>query len=222
MGGALDRLLDPPGWDWGTVPDWIVAATAIVSAVLVLRQLSGLRDDRERADETLKAQTRQSRSEAETARANLLLRIDEQFEGGGVVRSRARWLELRAQFRREWAALPEPRPSREDHVTGRMIGKLNQLWDRMQSSASGAEHFPDDVRDYNLVVRLPNWIETIGMLARDELLPVADVLRLYRSVIRTTMGVVLGHVEHRRNDASASPTVFENALWLYAQATASP
>ncbi len=222
MADALARLFDPPNWNWGGVPDWIVAATAIISALLVLRQLEGLRDDRARADQTLRAQAEQSRSEAETARANLILRIDEQFEGGGVMRSRARWLELRAQYRREWGALVAPQEPRDEHVQRCMIEKLNQLWDRMQSSATGGAQFPADVRDYNLVIRLPNWIETIGMLAQDDLLPVGDVLKLYGSVVRTTMGVVESHVAHRRADASASRTVFENAMWLYARATVSP
>lgn len=210
------------GLDWGNVPDQVVALTAVISAWLVVNQLTGLRADRDRADQTAIRQLDQFRAEAQTSRANLLLRIDEQFEGGGVFRSRARWLELRAEFRRAYAALASPAGTREDYVEAKMIEKLNALWDRMQSQAQGGASFPADVRDYNLVVRLPNWIETIGMLARDGLLPVGDLLKLYGSVIRTTMAVVAGHVAHRRLDSSASPTVFENALWLQAQATPSP
>jgi hypothetical protein len=208
------------GLAWGTVPDQIVALTAVVSAFLVVSQLTGLRSDRQRAENTMNLQLDQFRSEAESARANLLLRIDEQFEGVSVLRSRVRWLELRAIYRREHVALEVASGPRDRFVEIAMIGKLDMLWDRMQGHVRGEHSFPANVRGHNIVMRLPNWIETIGMVARKWLLPVSDVIKLYGSVIETTMKLVSGHIEHRRKDATASITVFENALWPYALAKA--
>ena len=46
------------------------------------------------------------------------------------------------------------------------------------------------------------------------------MLTLYSSVIQTTMGAVEDHMAHRQAlDPAASATVFENALWLYRQAS---
>ena len=202
---------------WGSVPDQLVAATAAISAWLVVRQLGGLRADRERADATLNRQLEQFRSEANTARANLLLRIDEQFEAGSVLRSRNRWLALRAEFRRGHATLTDPAIPREIYVREQMAQKLNGLWDQVQNHGVGATSFASDLHDYSVIVRLPNWIETIAMMGRDGYLPVSDLVRLYGSVIRSTMNVVADHVAYRRRDVSASPSVFEHGLWLHAQ-----
>lgn len=213
----LARLLDPASWDWGSVPDYVVMVTAIVSALLVVQQLAGLGDDRRQAEATRTLQLDQFRSEAQTARANLLLRIDEQFEGAAIFRSRARWIELRARFKQQHAAMPSPTTTRDAYVRSEMTAKLNDLWDRMQSFVAVGGSLTDEIRDYNLVIRLPNWIETIGMIAREGLIPTGDLVQLYGGVIRMTMEPIQAHMTHRRRDVPASDA-FANALWLYAEA----
>lgn len=197
----------------GSVSDQVTAATAVITAILVLRQLTGLRDDRKRADETLRAQTAQSRSEAESARANLLLRIDERFSSLALVRSRKRWLELRAECRAEFSA--NGLGNRDAFVRARMIDRIDVIWDAIQDGGTDDFSLASAVRAYDLIMQLANWMEVVGLLVRQGLVPPSDIQLLYRSVIRSAIYVIEGHVPHR--EPGPNPTSYENAIWLNRQ-----
>ena len=68
---------------------------------------------------------------------------------------------------------------------------------------------------------LVNWMETVGMLCKRNLLPTADILDLYDQVIVPTMANFKNHIEFRRKEEPyANPRFMENAFWLHEQAVA--
>lgn len=178
-------------------------------------QAESVRADSDRSDKTLRAQTEQLRlqtdqvkSEAASARANLLLRIDEHYEGAVLRPSRDYWLELRTHFRHELGDLAATKAARDDHVHAEMVKYPNNLSDKLQQ---GDEASRDK---YYLITNLPNWWETIGMLAKENMVPLTDIEKLYRGVILETMSAICEHREHRRRTNPNSMS-FENAIWLY-------
>lgn len=180
---------------WGTVADWVVAGAALASGYFVVTQLELLRAER--------------MSEAATARADLLFRIDEQFEDGKVFESREAWLALRARYRQLFStAAPH---ERDRLIQGGIADELNRLWDDMQRPSDALS---DLVTKYARIMRLPGWIETVGMFAREHLIDPNDVLELYESVILVTMEPIELHLEHRLGLRTASHSVLENAVWI--------
>jgi hypothetical protein len=215
-----------PALQWGSVPDWVIAATAIVGVAFGLRQLQAISHSEHAALDNARRTADQARSEANSARANLLLRIDDIFEGNALANSRLAWLIRRTSWRRTYAHLSSA--DRDAAVQLALINDFNQLWDAMTrlerdgqleltcGHGISVETLQREVDAYRAMVRLPDWLETIGLLVAQQLVPADDIMLLYRGVIRSTMGVVQGHLAHRRNaDPNSSQHVFEHAIALH-------
>lgn len=201
-------MFDPD--TWGTVADWAVVATA-VAAVWFGR-------------EQLKKVVQESKRQADVARAELMLQIDQIFEGAEIGASRMAIRTLRNECEAEATASDDPE-ARIDllrcsaRIFSRRVSKLHEIYKRpvIEASPSGKGDPPHIVagKEYTVLMALPYWMETVGLLTRKELMARDDVLDLYDAVYVGVLTCFDAHIEDRRRDPAGPDDRFlENATWL--------
>jgi hypothetical protein len=191
------ELLAPAGWDWGSAPDWVAAfaiCATLVVAWIELRKV-GLANAGQEA----------------VARADLMLKIDQIFEGGEMAASRLAVRTLRNQC--EFLA-KEERPGannkevliRSAVLFSEQLTKLYQDYKTTDARPkSAAEDLTKVAADesgvrYAELMRLPYWMETVGMLTVKELLRESDVLGLYDAVYVGVLPCFRQHIMDRRDE----------------------
>jgi hypothetical protein len=199
--------------DWGTVPSWATAITALVGATLAIRQLGLARQAQEQ--------------QVQIARANLILSIDAEFEGSEIYGSRKAIRSLRNRVEKTVdGSVKDRSPDALRKASAEEFShQMNELWKKArliieEESGASADQIRDANNQYTELMILPNWIETVAMLCRRNLLPTADVLDIYDQVVITTMSNFKSHIEARRVEGPfQNPRFLENALWLLDEAT---
>ncbi|ABD27479.1 hypothetical protein Saro_3044 [Novosphingobium aromaticivorans DSM 12444] len=200
--------------EWlGTAPAWITALTAVFASRVALRQLGMSASAQE--------------MQVQIARANLLLSIDREFESEASYASRKACRSL-ANAAEASALATNPRDRAPDAirklVATEFSHQLNELWNvarELQEKPEGTENAPAIAASdrYATLMALPNWIETVGMLCRRDLLPKEDVLDLYDEAIIRTMTNFESHIVTRGSEQPYdNPLWLENARWLLEEA----
>lgn len=238
---AIGKGLDPVAIDWGTAPAWAGVGIAALGSWLAVRQLSlstktqqqqliqlelGRKtQENQLAQLALAAAAR--RDHVEIAQANIILSIDATYESLAMQQSRIAVRTLRHWADQEVNASDKVRRSAERHrelVCAQFSRKMGELWGRVGGFESAAGWLSEgETRAasevYSEIMRLPNWMETIGRLCRSDLLPTSDVMALYDQVIITTIASFEEHIASRQPDlAFPNRRFLENATWLYQQA----
>jgi hypothetical protein len=208
--------------DWGSVPDWIVVGTAIAGTAYAGIQLKALKLSDQRAAASHAEQV-------QIARANLLLEIDATFEGTELYRSRKaiRALRNRAETKVTRGLVRNQTPDAlKNEISIEFSHQLDELW-KIARTIDEVDVEKPDSKDriaadrYTELMAVPNWIETIGMLCRRNLLPKEDILDLYDQVVVPTIRNFKNHFEVRRAQGPyLNPRFMENAYWLLAEAEA--
>lgn len=201
----------------GSVPEWIVAVTAVAGLVVAWRQFGKIVDAN-------KNQVDVAKNQVDIARAELMLKIDTQFESAEMRESRIVFRTLRNHCERE---IKKSNSSLSDDIAFSMGTKLfsqnvTELYSKFKSADRLVEGVilaaqPNDEagEQYFRYMRFPNWIETVGLLTRHGLLPKHDVLQLYDEVVIRVMSHFDEHVRMRRDEGPMRNQRFlENAYWL--------
>jgi hypothetical protein len=208
---------------WGTVADWVVSITAAVGIWFGLKQLNGLKLAQEYAGLEVQNAAKESAAQVQIARAQLLLEIDREFECELMQSSRTAIRALRNTVLGEIKESGEEGKTRGQQQLKLASGfsqKMNTLWLEskgidtadVNANSSDSKH----LKKYLELMRLVNWMETVGFLCRRGLLPTADVVELYDAAIAPTMRNMLQHIQHRREeDPYPNPDFHRNAEWLY-------
>lgn len=208
--------------DWGNVPAWVATGTAVIATTYALRQFRI-------SSHALRISAQSQNNQVDIARATLLMAVDREFEGVELNRSRKAMRMLRNRIERQVLNHPDANRSPElqrGKVARDFSRHLDSLWGKLRASeipitAPAAESAADhrSIDEYYVLMALPNWIETVGMLCCRNLLPKEDVLSLYASVIYVTMFNFKNHVEARRNEQPhPNPRFMEYAYLLYQDA----
>jgi hypothetical protein len=186
----------PYSVDWGSVPDWLVLVVAVVGTFLALQQLMVT---------------------AAAEQGTQLMAIDQQVEGD-LVESRKALVRLRLECN---ALVNSDLHGAPDSLDAAVAAKLLALADRRKGIAdpvdvvrkSAVEAFDE----YFSIMRLPMFVETIGVLVDDGLVNEAAVLKLYDAMIVNTIGLVLPHIVQQRV-ARDNPELLLHAERLYERA----
>jgi hypothetical protein len=191
---------------WGTFADWVIVATAIAAVVFAKGQL-----------ETAGVARRDA---IELERANLLLRIDEKFEGTELLDSRKAWVALRdrveSEVRTEHMHADDSLQATE--AARKLSAALTQMWEAIGKAGNDSER-ESATEAYLRLIRLLHWIETVGHLVERNLIPRDDVLDLYDHVVIRTVGYAKAHITYRREIGPVtSKRILEKALWLLDEA----
>ncbi|UZK65710.1 hypothetical protein [Sphingomonas sp. M1-B02] len=193
--------------DWGSVPDWIVAITAVVGVVAGLWQLNLIRREEHRS--------------AQFERGKLLLEIDREFESSEVSQSRQKMGALRNRFESEVEKREPPVTKEEkDRIVAEKISKYaDEVWTRSRTYDGDPSADKDSASDeYKLLMRVALWCETVGHLCERNLLPEDDVLDLYDQLVINVIGNLQAHIALRA-ERGANSRYLENALALCSKAT---
>lgn len=201
--------------DWGSVPAWVAAGTAICGFSIAVRQLS--------------LATKAQKDQVQIARANLLLSIDATYEGAELYKARkaVRSLRNRAEIAVKGRVAKNKSPTAlQEAICEECSHKLDELWETVKTfddpdveDPKSTERLASD--RYAELMALPYWFESVGMLCRRNLLPVEDILNLFDQVVITTMESYANHVAARRSEQPYPNLRFlENASWLLDQAKA--
>jgi hypothetical protein len=208
--------------DWGSLPDWIVALTAVFGVGFATRQISAFRKAEELSAVSNEQTARAHEESVVIARANILRSIDAEFESEEMYRSRKA---VRAMRARAEAKVRKENPSISNEPLAALTAKefskqLSSLWEEAQKfddedveAKSSRDRIAAD--RYAELMRLPNWFESLGHMIRRELLPKADLLEVYDAAIYPTMLNVSDHIKKRREDGPhPNPGFLEHAVWL--------
>lgn len=180
--------------DWGSVPDWIVAVTAVATALFAMYQLYLLRKSREDSVDAQKKATKQHQDNVKTQQGLQLMQIDNQYEGI-LQPSRKALLALRRRLKAKLG-----NQSSRNELAAAVSIYLNEL----RTKASKVEYIFGKhlhrkyVNDYFLITQLPNYIETMGVLVEEGLVDETALIRLYDGMIERVIGDVLPHIRWRR------------------------
>ncbi len=201
MTGPVGQLLHPSDWDWGSVPDWLVLLTAVIGAWLALRQLA----------RTAISQRDYLRSE----QGSQLMQIDDKYES---VLQESRKANL-ALFERARAKVGAAASA--DQVAAAVSAELGQLVAK-RAKIGDADPLVSDMAvkaldQYFLLMQLPTYIETVGVLVEYQLVNADSVLKLYDAMIDRCIGNVLPHIEERRRQ-NDNPAFLIYAQRLYDRA----
>jgi hypothetical protein len=182
--------------------DWVMAAVAVCALVVGYRQLDAIRVAEQAsalqgraAAEAQQLAAAQAEFNVATARATLLLRLDEQFESERILQSRKLWRETMASYPDEPTGMPDPAAWAPKHTAWVTAAHLE---------------IADDVTAYRQIMMLPNWIETVGVICREDtgLLPFVE--RLHGGVIMAVMDRLEPFLVTKSGDLGT----LENALWI--------
>jgi hypothetical protein len=197
---------DTSGFDWGSAPDWIIAATAIFTLFYAGYQLRLLRNSRQDAVDAQNAATAQHREYLKVEQGFQLMAIDNQYEGV-LQPSRKALLALRRGLKDDPAegSIPE-------QISLHLIGLREGPWadDRAKKLA---------LNEYFRLMQLPNYIETMGVLVAEGLVDAAMLIGLYDGMIERVIGDVLPHIYWRRErDNNRNYLIFAERLYMKAAA----
>lgn len=204
---------------WGNAPEWVVAITAIVGVFLGIRELMNITKEEQRAAEAQEFQQ-------QIARADLILKIDAQFESPSVVLSRMAFRSMRNRCQKAVATNGLSNDQARSKLAEEFSNRINTIWETARQITDSDIEKSDSpaVKAYetlNEIMALPNFFETVGLLCREGLLPKEDILCLYDQAIIPTMTNIMGHIQVRREENPyPNPTFMENAEWLYHEAIA--
>ncbi|MFM6950201.1 MAG: hypothetical protein ACKOW1_04155 [Novosphingobium sp.] len=175
----------------------------------------------------LRLATKAQADQVQIARANLMLAIDKSYEDATMLNSRkaVRSLRNRAHATIEKQAHKDKTSDgKRKQIAEEFSAQLDQLW----SVARSIRDEDVDVADskqriahdrYSELMCLVNWMETVGMLCKRNLLPTPDILDLYDQVIVPTLTNFKNHVDvRRREEPYPNPRFMENAYWLHEMA----
>lgn len=200
MRGPIAQLLRPAEWDWGSVPDWLLLVTAVVGTILALRQLA-------RAGEA-------NRDNWRIQQGIQLMQIDDKYE---VTLQASRTAITRLQRRcqaqlakGDEAHLPEL-ISAELSALVRDSHKLGSTSTEEQAAGKAA------IERYFVLMQLPTYLETVGLLVEDGLVSEEAILKLYDAMIDRVIGNILPHITMRRDN---NPEFLRYAELLHAKAHA--
>jgi hypothetical protein len=202
--------------DVGSVPQWISATAACVAVGVAWFQLRKVSES--------------ARRQANVVRADLMLKIDQIFEGKEMFESRLAIRTLRNQC--EEVAKGERAGANDREVLDRSAQifseQLTKLWLDYKTADSAPTNADADLtrvpKDqagprYAVLMRLPYWMETVGLLTRKGLLQKDDVLDLYDAVYTGVLTCFEGHMRDRRDEKPMRNEAFlEHATWLLAKA----
>lgn len=205
--------------NWGSVPDWIVAATAIVAAGFGYRQLNAM----QRAD-LRSAEAHEQAVEIE--RAAMLRAVDAEFESAEMYLSRKALRALRNRVQEKIGA--DHKEASEESITKlcaeEFSKQLTELWEiakQLDAVDIDNNRSKEQVAldRYTEIMRYVNWLETIGYMCKRGLLPTEDILNIYDAAIIPSMLYVAEHIRKRREERPYPNAHFlEFALWLGEQA----
>jgi hypothetical protein len=202
--------------NWGSVPDWLMAAAAFLAVYVAWVQLKKVADA--------------NRQQANVARADLMLKIDQIFEGLEMAESRLAVRTLRNQC--EAIAKAERLGANDREIIDRsaelfsdQLTKLFLDYKTVESQPKGADADLTKVAQdkagprYAILMRLPYWMETVGLLTKKQLLNEEDVLDLYDAVYTGVLTCYEKHILDRRDEKPDRNDMFlVHATWLLAQA----
>lgn len=239
---------------WGTVADWGVVLIALTAAGIAWRQLGAAITSSQTAITAAAEQNRQqieaareatqkqieasiqahnselaelrqdSRDQAQTARASLLLELDRDFESDEMQESR---LTIRALKNEIEAFVQQDGQSRNSDqlqakIADEFTNYLNRLWDDFRASDPDTESYqsleemqkahlekvnsnPDEIQPkeraglhYQRVTRLLGWLERVGYLFNRNLIPKEDIIRMYDALFGMMALRFGGHIAFRR------------------------
>lgn len=193
-----DWQAGPYSIDWGSLPDWLLLIAAVGGTLLALRQLMVT---------------------ASAEQGTQLMAIDQQIEGD-LVESRKALIRLRLECQAQVdSGLPEAPPSLDAAVQAKLLALAERRRDIGDSDATKSQAAAKAFDEYFAIMRLPMFVETIGVLVEDGLVNDAAVLKLYDAMIVSTIGLVLPHIEQQRR-ARNNPELLLHAERLYNRAEA--
>lgn len=201
------------GWifDWGTVPDWIVAILACAAALIAWFQLH--------------AAAVAARDQAQIARATLILELDRDYESPEMKESR---MALRG-VRNEIESLTKRRhPAIDNHAlhaefNANFSQYMNLLWRdfRQADRAVGNESLtsllnlhlnnlasdPESIQpheragiQYLRLTQILGWLERVSHLVHQGLIPKQDIVLLYDALFVEMGKWFEGHIRVRQED----------------------
>ncbi len=179
--GLTGRLFDPAGWDWGTVPDWLVLVTAVAGAVLAVRQL--------------RKSAEANRDGWRIQQGVQLMQIDDKYE---TTLQESRKAIKRLQLECEaLIAGGEPTPLRDliSHRLSAIFAERSGIGSTDPAVRETAQAATDR---YFVLMQLPTYIETIGVLVDEEQVGEDTILKLYDAMIASVIGNIVTHIAERR------------------------
>jgi len=203
------------------LPEWIMAAAALLGVGVAWKQLSSL-------SRQTQAAAKSASSQVLIARATLLLEIDRQFEGEYLMQSRLAIRALRNRAVKEArekcrAGIADAELAAEaDRCFSAYVTSLWQDFSNADASDNSlSETKPDDkLKDkageqYSLLTRLLGWFETVGRLVEENLISEEDVFELYDAVFIQVANYFEQHIFDRRSEGpNRNDRWMEKALLL--------
>lgn len=201
--------------DWGSAPDWVVAATAIIATIIARGQWRAMRDAENRSADA-------SQQAVEVERAAMLRAIDAEFESEEMYASRKAIRALRNRIQERIGATNMDASEKliTEKCAAEFSRELTELWRKARTfddvdvdTSQSEERIALD--RYTEIMRLVNWFETVGYMCKRSLLPTADILNIYDAAIYPTMLNMTEHISRRREERPhPNPRFLENATWL--------
>lgn len=202
--------------DVGSIPNWIAAVASCFAVFVAWFQLRKVSES--------------ARRQANVVRADLMLKIDQIFEGKEMAESRLAIRTLRNQC--EMKAKSERKGANNKDVADRSAKhfseQMTQLWIQYKTADDALDAKKLDLTDtqedkegrrYATLMRLPYWMETVGLLSKKGLIETDDVLDLYDAVYAGVLNCFEGHIKDRRDDQPTPNQRFlEHAVRMQEQA----
>jgi len=198
-------------FDWGSIPDWVVAGLAGLAAAIAWSQL--------------RAAARSAHDQAQIARASLILQIDLDFESPEMLESRLALRGLRNEIESFVKTQNESlhNSALQDEINNKLSQYMNILWDdfrqadkqviatqlrdlvdtHLKKIASNPEEVQPHEKagvHYQRLTKIFGWLERVGHMANERLLPQQDIVALYDFVFVELVGWFEGHIKYRRED----------------------
>jgi hypothetical protein len=166
----------------------------------------------------------ESRRQGDVARADLMLQIDQIFEGAEVGQSRLEIRTLRNECEAEIKAKPGANMTVSEVISASgplFSARVTALYLAYKSpekpgttATTGDPPHVKAGREYAVLMKLPYWMETVGLLTRKNLLHKDDMLDLYDALFIDTLTCFDEHLDHRRDEDDPDRRFLENATWF--------
>ena len=181
MTGPIGQFLHPSGWDWGNVAEWLTLLTAIIGAFFAVRQLR----------DAAKA----NRDAWRIQQGVQLMQIDDKYETTlQESRKAIKRLQLLCQAAIDGGDARPLATVMSSHVSA-IFAERATIASADQLERTKAETATDR---YFILMQLPTYIETIGVLVDEGQLDEGTILKLYDAMIASVIGNILPHIEERR------------------------
>ena len=154
-------------WEWGSVPDWIVATTAVFGATAVVYQLRALRKSTEVDDHSNRLE-----------RLKIRLELDREFEHSQLNSSRQRLFSLARKISKERTGKISPSVDLSEENTTLVSLHLTDLWKQARSYSPPVKKNEAPPDAYLELMRFPYWLDTIGNCCQKGLLKEDEFLEL--------------------------------------------